>query len=105
MRLICSTMMPPYSWVQSQQASTNLSRPISRRLMPSLLSFLSTLVCVAIPAWSVPSTQRVDLPRMRAIRMMASWMESSVAWPIWSLPVTLGGGMVTVQSPTPSRRL
>ena len=73
--------------------------------MPSLLSFLSTLVWVAMPAWSVPSTQRVDLPRIRAMRMMASWMESSVACPMWSLPVTFGGGMVTVQSPTPGRRL
>ena len=33
--------------------------------MPSLLSFLSTLVCVAMPAWSVPTIQRVERPRMR----------------------------------------
>ena len=82
MRLICSTMVPPYSCVQSQHASMNLSRPISKREMPSLFSFLSTLVCVAMPAWSVPRIQRVERPRMRAIRTMASWMESSVAWPM-----------------------
>ena len=65
MRLICSTMMPPYSCVQSQQASMNFSRPISRREMPSPLSFLSTLVWVAMPAWSVPRIQRVETPFMR----------------------------------------
>ena len=31
------------------------------------------------PAWSVPRIQRVERPRMRAMRTMASWMESSVA--------------------------
>ena len=65
MRLIWLTMVPPYSWVQSQHASRNFSRPISRREMPSLLSFLSTLVWVAMPAWSVPRIQRVERPRMR----------------------------------------
>ena len=65
MRLIWLTMVPPYSRVQSQQASRNFSRPISRRETPSLLSFLSTLVCVAMPAWSVPRIQRVERPRMR----------------------------------------
>ena len=65
MRRICLMMVPPYSRRQSQHASMNFSRPISRRLMPSLLSFLSTLVCVAMPAWSVPTIQRVERPRMR----------------------------------------
>ena len=82
MRLICSTMCPPYSCVQSQQASTNFSRPISRREIPSDASFLSTFVCVAMPAWSVPKIQRVETPRMRFMRMMVSWMVSSSAWPI-----------------------
>ena len=104
MRLICSTMWPPYSRVQSQHASMNFSRPISRREMPSLASFLSTLVWVAMPAWSVPSTQRVETPRMRFMRISVSWMVSSSAWPMCSTPVTLGGGMVTVQSPTPGLR-
>ena len=104
MRRIWFWMMPPYSCVQSQQASMKASRPISRRFLPSSFSFLSTLVWVAIPAWSVPRIQRVERPRMRAWRTMASWMESSSAWPMCSMPVTLGGGMVTVQSPTPGRR-
>ncbi len=82
----------------------NFSRPSSRRLTPSAFSFLSTFVCVAMPAWSVPKIQRVDLPRMRAQRTMASWMESSRACPMWSLPVTFGGGMTIVQSPAPGRR-
>ena len=60
MRLIWFWMMPPYSRVQSQQASMNLSRPISRRETPSDLSFLSTLVCVAMPAWSVPMIHLVE---------------------------------------------
>ena len=65
MRLIWLTMVPPYSCVQSQHASMNFSRPILRRETPSLLSFLSTLVCVAMPAWSVPRIQRVERPRIR----------------------------------------
>ena len=97
-------MMPPYSCVQSQHASTNFSRPISRRETPSLFSFLSTLVCVAMPAWSVPRIQRVEAPRMRLCRMIVSWIVSSRAWPMCSMPVTFGGGMVTVQSPTPGLR-
>ena len=83
----------------------NFSRPISRRETPSAASFLSTLVCVAMPAWSVPKIQRVERPRMRMKRTNVSWMVSSIAWPICSLPVTFGGGMVTVQSPTPFERL
>ncbi len=60
MRLICSTMMPAVLVGPVPQASTNLSRPISRRVIPSLLGFLSTFVCVAMPAWSVPKNQRVE---------------------------------------------
>ena len=38
---------------------------------------------------------------MRLKRIRVSWIVSSSAWPMWSMPVTLGGGMTTVQSPTP----
>jgi hypothetical protein len=58
-------MMPPYSSRQRQTRSTNASRPISSRDVPSLRSSFSTCVCVAIPAWSVPSVQRVRRPSMR----------------------------------------
>ena len=64
--------------------------------MPFSASALSTLVCVAMPAWSVPSTQRVGCPCMRARRMQASWMVSFRACPMCSMPVMFGGGMTTV---------
>ncbi len=65
MRLICLTMVPPYSRVQSQQASTNFSRPSSRRETPCSFRRLSTLVWVEMPAWSRPTIQRVERPAMR----------------------------------------
>ena len=74
----------------------NASRPISKRLMPWSASFLSTFVCVEMPAWSVPSTQRVGRPCMRARRMHVSWMVSFKAWPMCSTPVMFGGGMTMV---------
>jgi hypothetical protein len=58
-------MIPPYSSRHFQTRSTNASRPISSRLVPSLRSSFSTWVWVAIPAWSVPSVQRVRLPSIR----------------------------------------
>ena len=43
---------PPYSRSHSQPRSTNASRPISCRDVPSLRSSFSTTACVAMPAWS-----------------------------------------------------
>ncbi len=44
----------------------NFSRPISRRETPWDLSLLSTLVWVAMPAWSVPTIHLVETPRIRS---------------------------------------
>ena len=40
-------------------------RQIASRLVPSASSAFSTCRCVAMPAWSVPSVQRVRRPSIR----------------------------------------
>ena len=95
-------MVPPYSRRHSQHASMNSSRPRSWRDLPSAASFCSTLFCVAMPAWSVPTTHSVGRPVMRERRMTTSWMVLLSAWPMCSEPVTLGGGMTTEYGSTPS---
>ena len=45
-----------------------------------------------MPAWSVPKIHFVRLPRIRASRISASWIEPLSAWPMCSTPVTFGGG-------------
>ena len=57
-------------------------------------SCFSTLVCVAMPAWSVPGCQSTALPSSRARRMKISCSVLSRTWPMWSIPVTLGGGIM-----------
>ena len=64
--------------------------------MPSSANFFTTLVSVAIEAWSVPGTQRAFFPSIRARRIKISWMVLLSIWPIWSTPVTLGGGITIV---------
>ncbi len=55
----CSTMRSPYLFFQSHTRSRNLSRPRSYRVSPSFTRrFSSTLIWVAMPAWSVPGTHR-----------------------------------------------
>ena len=78
----------------SQTLSRNFSRPRSWRLMPSVASCRSTAHWVAMPAWSVPGSQRVGTPLIRRQRTRASSMAFSRAWPRCSSPVTLGGGMM-----------
>ena len=56
----------------------------------------TTLASVAIEAWSVPGTQHALKPRMRARRTKTSWMVLLSMCPMWSTPVTLGGGITTV---------
>ncbi len=85
-------IVPPYCLRHACVSSRNASRPSSLRLVPSRASFFSTCVCVAMPAWSVPTIQRVRLPRMRARRMRLSWIEPFSACPMCSAPVTFGGG-------------
>src|SRR5262252_8547142 len=71
----------------------NFSRPSARRSMPSFFSCRSTTICVAMPAWSVPGTQRTRCPRMRFQRARMSSIVRPYACPIWRRPVTFGGGM------------
>ena len=48
---------------------------------------------MAIPAWSVPGSQRHGLPDMRAKRVMMSCKVTNMACPMCNLPVTFGGGI------------
>ena len=64
-------------------------------MFPSAASWRSTTIWVAMPAWSVPGSQRAALPRMRSNRISTSWSVLFRAWPMCSEPVTLGGGMTT----------
>jgi hypothetical protein len=95
-------MIEPCSCLHTQHSSMNFSRPTSWREKPCFASFCSTLFCVAMPAWSVPSTHRVGRPVMRLRRMTTSWIVLLSACPIWSEPVTFGGGMTTTKGSTPS---
>ena len=97
----CSRMMPPFSSRQAQTFSTNFSRPKSWRVCFDLRSSRSTTVCVAMPAWSVPGSQSVDLPSSRARRMRMSWIVLFNTWPIVSTPVTLGGGITMLYASRP----
>ena len=85
---------PPDSAFHAQTFSRNFSRPMARRF-GSCRSIIcrSTTICVAMPAWSVPGCQSTSLPRMRSKRTRMSWSVLLSAWPMWSEPVTFGGGM------------
>ena len=96
MRLICSTISPPYCSFHAHTRSMNASRPSSRRSMPSSRSLRSTTTCVAMPAWSMPGSHRASKPCMRARRISVSSMPRPRAWPTCRRPVTLGGG-ITMQ--------
>ena len=63
------------------------------RELPSFASSFSTTDWVAIPAWSVPRIHIVFRPRIRLIRIRASWIVPFSAWPMWRAPVTFGGGI------------
>ena len=66
---------------------------VAMRDFSAFFSAFSTTICVAMPAWSVPGSQRTSLPSMRALRARMSWMVLLRTWPIVSMPVTFGGGM------------
>ena len=87
---------PPLSAFHSQTLATNSSRVKSVRFCPWALSCRSTTICVAMPAWSVPTTHKASLPCKRAWRMRMSCRVLSSAWPMCRLPVTLGGGFTIV---------
>ncbi len=89
----CSAICPPLCPFQAHTRSRNASRPSSWRLVPPRASCRSTTVWVAMPAWSIPGCQRVLKPRMRCQRVRVSSKAARIAWPMWRLPVTLGGGI------------
>ena len=92
-RFSCRMIVPPDSSFHFHTRWTNASRPSAWRVVPSAASCRSTTTCVAIPAWSIPGCQRALNPSMRFQRTRMSWSVLFSAWPMWSEPVTFGGGM------------
>ncbi len=62
----------------------------------SFSSICTTLLSAAIEAWSLPGTQQALKPLMRALRTNMSCTVSLRVWPMCNTPVTLGGGITTV---------
>ena len=89
-------MVPPDSAFHCHTRSRNASRPRSWRDCPCAASWRSTTICVAMPAWSVPTCHSVSRPLMRAWRISRSITVLLKAWPMCRLPVTFGGG-ITMQ--------
>ena len=86
-------MVPPECSFHSQTFATKASRPMSRRpMLPVRASSRSTTIWVAMPAWSRPGCQRTSKPRIRCQRARMSIRVWLKAWPMWSEPVTFGGG-------------
>ena len=91
-------IVSPDSRFQSQILAVKASRPISRRFgSPRSAMRRSTTICVAMPAWSCPGCHSVSNPRIRCHRTRMSCSVLFSAWPICRLPVTLGGGIITVK--------
>ena len=86
-------MVRPDSSFHRQTRATNASRPRSSLRRPSAASWRSMTFCVAIPAWSVPGSQSTLWPSIRFIRIRMSWSVLFSACPMWSDPVTFGGGI------------
>ena len=89
-------MVPPDSSFHLQARSRKASRPRSWRVLLSASSRRSRITCTAIEAWSVPGTHSVLYPSIRLVRIRMSCSVLTSAWPRWSEPVTLGGG-ITMQ--------
>lgn len=111
------------SWTKLSLPRSWRLRPLS------LISFFSTTTWVAIPAWSQPGFHKVVSPRILCLEaamenksqqtgrkpqrywtgcrtqpgthhlVRESWMALVRAWPRWSDPVTLGGGMQIMNMP------
>ena len=92
-----SRIPPPYLSVQSHACFKNSSLEISSLLIPFFFKFSTTLASVAIDAWSVPGTQHAFLPNIRALLTKISWRVLFSICPMWSNPVTLGGGITIVK--------
>ncbi len=87
-------MTPPLSAFHAHTFSMNFSRPsVCRSGCWRSISWRSTTICVAMPAWSVPGCHSTSLPRMRSKRQSTSCSVLLSACPQCSEPVTLGGGM------------
>ena len=95
-------IMPPDSAFHSQTFSMKSSRVRSRRWICFSISWRSTTICVAMPAWSMPGCHSTFLPRMRSKRTRMSCSVLLSAWPICSEPVTFGGGMTMVKASAPA---
>ena len=92
----CLRIRPPVSSTKASVRFTKASRPMSKRVWPSLARSFSTTFCVAMPAWSVPGTQSVSSPAMRRQRMRTSCTVLLSPCPTCSTAVTFGGGMMIV---------
>ena len=95
-------IVPPLCSFHFQTRSMKASRPSSCREIPSFPSSRSTTFWVAIPAWSVPGSQRALRPFIRAYRRSTSCSVMFSACPMWREPVTFGGGM-TIVNGSPGR--
>src|SRR5438105_1943428 len=91
--LSCSRMVFPVSRTNAHTRSTNVSRPRSNRVFPSLATSRSTTFWVAIPAWSVPGSHSASRARIRSNRISTSWITLLNPWPVWRIAVMLGGGI------------
>ena len=100
-RRIWPVMRLPEAAFHAHTRSTKRSRPRSWRVSPSAASSRSTTFWVAIPAWSVPGSHSTAYPCIRLRRTITSWSDMFRAWPMWRIPVTLGGGM-TIENGSPS---
>src|SRR5438067_12812483 len=89
----CSRMVVAVARMKAHTRSTDLSRPRSKRVLPSFATSRSTTFWVAIPAWSVPGSHRASLPRMRSKRITTSWITLLRPWPVCRIAVMLEGGM------------
>ncbi len=89
-------IVPPYSSFHCQTRRMNSSRPSWSRVAPSVSrKYWTTLLSVAMPAWSVPGSQQASQPCIRRQRMRMSCKVLLRTWPMVRMPVTLGGGMTT----------
>ena len=105
-RLSWLMIVPPDWSFHSHTLAKNASRPISRRVGAlALASSRSTTICVAIPAWSVPTCHSVSWPRIRCQRIRMSCSVLLNACPMCSEPVTLGGGIMMENASAPALAL
>ena len=94
-RFSCPMIVPLEAIFCCQTRRSNASRPISARVGSPLAAMSrSVTIWVAIPAWSVPGCHSVSKPRMRCQRIRMSCSVLLNACPMWSDPVTLGGGIM-----------